>query len=198
MIARDPSATAGFNPLYFAAARFVAAPDALSSADYTELRDALRRYLASRFPTLTPDDVDDVSAETVERVLAAARRGRVDPKGNPAGYLLRAAHNAAVQRLRRSRETPTPNWQVPDAVGDDEVASALLRRADATAVRRALAAAYRAEDTTVVRVVTYLLDELEETGVLPSNRRAGADLGLSHTGVAKARERFRAFVERLG
>ena len=199
MTGSGSSSSGDRSALFHAATRFITAPDALTSSDYVEIRDALHRYLFSRFSTLSMEDIEDISAETVERVLAAARKHRVRPAGNPAGYFLRVAHNVAIQRIRRNREMPIPPWNLPEiAVSDDDAAAAALyRRADSAAVRSALFSAYIAKDLTVVRVVTYLLDELQETGTMPSNRKAADELELSHTGVAKARERFRKYLDQL-
>jgi hypothetical protein len=65
-------------------------------------------------------------------------------------------------------------------------------------VRIALSTAHEAGDTTLVRVVTYLLDEIEQTGGVPSNRAAAEALGLSHTGVANALRRYRDLIDHTG
>jgi DNA-directed RNA polymerase specialized sigma24 family protein len=164
----------------------------------------LTRNLRGRFVgQIAETDLEEIASDAVQRFMTAARQGRVSASGNPSGYLARIAMNAAIDRLRKDhRMTLVDPSDLVDLGGsyatDDEIAARLDGRADASLIRRALSAARGAGDSTVVRVVTYLLEEIERTGEVPSARAAGAALGLSHTGVAKALERFRAILGRTG
>lgn len=182
-----------------AAQRLVTAPDTLSEQDLAELMGASRRFLAGTCSWLCRDDIDDVTMEAITRVLQAGRQGRVVTSGNPIGYLLVVARNAAVSRQRRSRrEVPYLEEGLPAELvrSDDDVARMLDRDTDADAIRQALATTVAAGDATAVRVVAYLLDRVQAGGSMPSQRAAAADLGLSHTGVAKALRRFREHLTR--
>jgi len=159
--------------------------------------------LGRRFTVLPETDLEEISLDAIVTFGDAARRGKVDASRNPGGYLLRIALNAAVDRLRRVRRVAPVD--PADLVGiadeyltDDEVVARLDAGADARRVRRALSTAHRAGDTTIVRVVTYLLDEIQQTGKIPSNRAAAQALGLSHTGVANALRRYRDLIDHTG
>jgi DNA-directed RNA polymerase specialized sigma24 family protein len=139
-------------------------------------------------------DLEEIAQDAVYRFMDATRRGKVS--ASPGGYLTRIAINAAIDRLRRDHRMvlvdPADLVDVADTYStEDEIAARLDGSPDAGCIRRALSTAHEAGDNTVVKVVTYLLEEIEQTGEVPSARAAGAALGLSHTGVAKALERFR-------
>jgi RNA polymerase sigma factor (sigma-70 family) len=183
--------------LEHAAERLLREPSSLSTAEHQRLVEAIRSYLRR---WLSRDEVDDVIADVLLRVFDASHRGRLPVAGNPVGYLLVMARNAAISHLRRtSREVSA---QLVDLIhtsaSDDDLARGLECQADAEAVRQALRAAVAAGDQTVVRVVTYVLDHLAELGTMPSNRVVANELGLSHTGVAKALTRFREHLVAAG
>lgn len=178
------------------AAAMVANPSALEPQDYRDVSAALRSFLARRYPWFSPTDLEDVSASAIERMLRASRAGRIDPNGRPAGYLLAIARNAAVSQMRHvGREVSIDEPSFPDPASDDETASAAIEReVTARQVREALAAARKNGDTTLFRAATYFLDEAQLTGHHPSYRQVAEALGLSHTGVAKALQRLRAYL----
>ena len=78
---------------------------------------------------------------------------------------------------------------------DDETASALEDAATATAIRGVLRRIQESGDATLFRVVTYLLDEIQQTGARPSNGQIAKACHLSHTGVADALARGRPHFE---
>jgi hypothetical protein len=183
--------------------RLIAGPGQVSQADLSILLDTVRRYLHRSSPWLDPAQSEDVAMSALERLLEAARDHQVDPGRNVLGYLLRIARHTAATTARSGYQRHTllapandvGSWQI---AGDDNVARHLDARADAQIVRDALASVYRDGDTTSFKVVSYLLDTLQRDGTLPSNRTVAAQLGLSHTGVAKALTRFAQIVTALG
>lgn len=88
---------------------------------------SLYRYL--RAILRNPDDAMDC----LQTVFAGLLRSSPDPQGEPRSYLFRAAHNAAIDLLRkRGRETSwSENGEHPLVVADDG--------ADAEVVQKALA-----------------------------------------------------------
>jgi hypothetical protein len=181
----------------------IADPDHVSPTDLVALLETIRRYLRRSSPWLDTDQSEDVAMSAILRLLEAARADRVDSSRNVLGYLLRIARHAAATAARTGdqRHTgPAPlgdlgAWQIPS---DDNVARHMNAHADAEIVRAALAAAYRHGDTTTVKVVSYVLDVLQQDGIMPSHRTVAAQVGLSHTGVAKALARFTEIVASLG
>ena len=59
-------------------------------------------------------------------------------------------------------------------------------------VRNAVTARFRA--ARAYRVVVAILDEIQTTGDVPSQRAVGAKLGLSHPAVGKALKRFETYL----
>ena len=112
---------------------------------------------------------------------------------------MRAAKNGVIDILRTLRAPNAPisvDASVLEnvALSDDDVARLVERRATVEMFAVVLRRARHDGDVTVFRLVTYLLDQADQTGQVPSNRAAAAALGLSHTGVAKALARFRALL----
>lgn len=174
-----------------------------STQEVRALLTWLVAVLRGRFRDLPETDLEEISLDAIVKFGDTARRGKVDTSRNPSGYLVRIALNAAVDRLRRGRRIALIDpADLVDVAGhyvtDDEIVARLDARADARLVRRALSTAHEAGDTTLVRVVTYLLDEIEQTGGVPSNRAAAEALGLSHTGVANALRRYRDLIDHTG
>jgi DNA-directed RNA polymerase specialized sigma24 family protein len=155
-------------------------------------------------PSLSSHDVDDIAVTVVTRLIDRVDRGDWAPDPNRKmlrSYLRRAADWAALDFFRlanRAHEQSMPPESMRDLVlTDDDTASALEETVTATAVREALSRVQEAGDATLFRVVTYLLDELQRTGVRPSNRQIAKACGLSHTGVADALVRGRAHFEHV-
>ncbi|WP_214292062.1 hypothetical protein, partial [Escherichia coli] len=112
------------------------------------------------------------------------------------------AVNVALDRHRLASRQPEVPLSLPDLemIGppsDDDVASFLERRATAASVQAALAALRAAGDITAYRVATYLLDQVELTGQMPSMREAGRALGISNVGATKALRRMRPYLAPL-
>jgi DNA-directed RNA polymerase specialized sigma24 family protein len=177
------------------------------SSPSTQEVQALLTWLAAvlrrRFTDLPETDLEEISLDAIVKFEDGARKGKVDASRNPSGYLVRIALNAAVDRLRKVRRVALVDpadlvGMAGDYVTDDEIVARLDARADARLVRRALSTAHKAGDTTLVRVVTHLLDEIQQTGEIPSNRAAAEALGLSHTGVANALRRYRDLIDHTG
>ena len=160
----------------------------------------LRRHLRSAHPGLSSHDAEDVAVAVLSRLMDRVHRGDWVPQSNRKmleSYLRRAADWAVLdffRRASRTHERSLPPESMPDlALSDDETASALEDAATASAVRRALRRIQESGDATLFRVVTYLLDTLQQTGARPSNRQVARACGLSHTGVADALVRGRAY-----
>jgi hypothetical protein len=189
------------DPLTIAARQLLTDPGALTAEGYERILQAIRHHLARWFPH---DQVEELSLEVVAQLLEASRRGGVGHQrqfANPVGYVLNAAKYSAFDQWRfaqrrSGRDTSWDAIEEPAALlaTDDEIAKRFDQEATAQAIRQALAAAAEAGDATAVRVVTYILDRLEQDD-MPSNRAVSTELGLSHTGVAKALARFRAYLE---
>jgi DNA-directed RNA polymerase specialized sigma24 family protein len=160
----------------------------------------LRRHLRSAHPGLSTHDAEDIAVAVLSRLMDRAHRGDWAPQSNRKmleSYLRRAADWAVLdffRRASRAHEQSLPPESMRDlALSDDETASALEDAATATAVRDVLRRIQESQDATLFRVLTYLLDVLQQTGARPSNRQVAKACGLSHTGVADALVRGRAY-----
>jgi DNA-directed RNA polymerase specialized sigma24 family protein len=160
----------------------------------------LRRHLRSAHPGLSTHDAEDIAVAVLSRLMDRAHRGDWAPQSNRKmleSYLRRAADWAVLdffRRASRAHEQSLPPESMRDlALSDDETASALEDAATATAVRGVLRRIQESKDATLFRVLTYLLDVLQQTGTRPSNRQVAKACGLSHTGVADALVRGRAY-----
>ena len=169
----------------------------------TDSLTELRRYLVSRFPGLQPADVGDIASEAITRVLVRARTGALAELTNPAGYLLQTAAHLAVDHLRSARhrrEVSAPGEFFVDVpqVSDDQAAATLHRRATVSLVHAVLRRVQASDDATLFRVMMFMLNEVQKTGALPSNRQTAIACGVSHTAVAKALRRMRTHFTELG
>jgi len=195
--AADPSAPAS---LSYALDQLVQNPDAVTTEDLRRIVVEVQRHLLVRL-RIPSHDAEEAAAAALSRFVVAAQEGRVN-RQQGMGYLMRIARNEAVDVLRsgyRRRESLAggvtlethPHAEHPS---DDNVARSFSDHTNAAAIRSAFATAVAKKDATAVRVVTYVLDRIYETGTPPSNRHVGDALGVSHTGVAKALSRFRAYL----
>jgi DNA-directed RNA polymerase specialized sigma24 family protein len=157
---------------------------------------ALRNYLLRRFSAqLGRSDIDDLASDAVTQLLDASSRGLVVSDSNPTGYLLKIATNNAFSMIKKGQGTiPLDIAASSPLMTDDEAASRFDRLATTEVVRQALTHARRDGDATAVRVMTYMLDQIQRTGEAPSGRRTGEALGLSHVGVGKALRRLRGYL----
>jgi DNA-directed RNA polymerase specialized sigma24 family protein len=173
-------------------------PTDWTSEDFQRAHEAVRRFLMSRF-RLVSADADDIASDVMLRFFQLQAEGRLDSTQNPASYLLRAAQWKGLDFLRRhqrdlQREVLRDPALMPETARDDEIAVALEENATVTRVRRALTRTREAGDHTAYSVVTSVLDEIDRTGSRPSYRATAAELGLSHTAVGKALERFHGYL----
>jgi DNA-directed RNA polymerase specialized sigma24 family protein len=177
----------------------------LSDADgtyYLDVVEQLRAAIHRAYFNLDPAMTHDVAVDALIRARRAASNGTLDMNGNLAGYLVRAAKNGVIDILRTqwARNAPVSvDASVMEnvALSDDDVARLVERRATVEMFAVVLQRARHAGDVTVFRLVTYLLDQADQTGQVPSNRAAAAALGLSHTGVAKALARVRELLSEV-
>lgn len=114
--------------------------------DHEHVREGLRRSLVSRFHTLGADELLDIIDETIARLLRESRRqsGALD---NPAGWLVKTAHNRAVDRMRSlAREQLAQE----DRHDDDESARLISRVADHDMLSQGIETAIRCGDRVCV------------------------------------------------
>jgi DNA-directed RNA polymerase specialized sigma24 family protein len=189
--------TTDSDPMLRMVTALVVPPGEMSQQVFREGIDTLRAYLRRRYsPPLAPVDIDQLATDAISQFFEASRRGNVQEDGNPTGYLLKIANRMAQAAIRTARRTVSADADMTAslALTDEAAAARLDRLANVAVVRQAMADAWRDRDATVVRVATYLLDEIQRTGSVPSSRRAGEALGLSHAGVAKAVRRLKAYL----
>jgi len=160
----------------------------------------LRRHLRSAHPGLSTHDAEDIAVAVLSRLMDRAHRGdwapqskpedarelpaqgrrlgrpRFLPEGEPSTRAITAARVHARSRAERRR---------------DRIGAGGCRHGHCRAGRTAPDP--REQDATLFRVLTYLLDVLQQTGARPSNRQVAKACGLSHTGVADALVRGRAY-----
>jgi DNA-directed RNA polymerase specialized sigma24 family protein len=164
------------------------------------IRSFLMRYLRAAHPGVSDPDREDIASGVLTKLIDRVRRGVWAPEPDRArleSFLRTAARWAVVDHYRSARlghEQLSPNELMEDlALSDDEAAAALDRSATVGAVKTALTEIQRSDDTTVFMIVTYILDELQRTGIRPSNRQVARDCDISHTAVANAVLRMRPY-----
>jgi len=130
-------------------------------------------------------------------VVAKSNAGALRSDLNPTVYLLRTAEHTAIDHLRRkgrNREEVMLNEEIVNTIlTDDEVVAVFERKATAQQVYNVLTQVQQSGDATSFRVATYVFDEIQKTGRMPSNRQSAKACGLSHTAVAKALVRLRTY-----
>lgn len=171
-----------------------------SQIDLHELIRTIERYVGRRYANVSSHDAEEIATEAILRVLQANKAGRLKLTGDPTGYLVAVARNIVFDRSRtwaKHSEVPVSSLESLGAENPDNSAIAEFINQDAAreSIRRALATARSDGDHTTYRVITFVLNEAERTGELPSNREVASHLGLSHTGVAKSLARFRRILE---
>jgi DNA-directed RNA polymerase specialized sigma24 family protein len=141
---------------------------------------------------------EDLLADTLLRVFAAVRAGRVTREANVAGYIRTVARHCALDAGRyRSRRPTLPlvgDW--PEPRSDDQVASLIDALADAEEVRAALALAVEEGDVELAGFIAEWLVMAERTDGSPSLRDAAEALGTNHVRVQRDLERFGHYLRR--
>jgi len=189
--------TADGDPMLRMVTALLVPPGEMPQQVFREGIAMLGAYLGRRYsPPLTPAEIEQIAADAVSQLFEASHRGSLRADGNPTGYLLKIASRMALASIRASRRTVSADGHVGVelALTDEAAAARLDRLATVAVLRQAMAQARDDRDATVVRVATYLLDEIQCTGAAPSHRRTAAALGLSHAGVAKAVRRLRDYI----
>jgi len=164
-----------------------------SQDDVQAVVGVLRQWLARR--GLQSEEVEEVAADAVLRLITAAEAERLDP-ARPAGAWLRvvADHLAldALQQRRRRGQTVAYDEQAHDLAGDDDRVAALFDEwAAADDVARALRRAGDAGQHEIVRAIATWLDLAAADGEAPSSRRVAERMGVSHMTVQRALRAFR-------
>jgi DNA-directed RNA polymerase specialized sigma24 family protein len=187
------------------AARNIAAGH-VNAGDY----DAVRSVLNASVRALGVHDAEEVVQDVLLKFLDPVHAVELDPEKNPGAYLLTAVRWAAVdQRRKEQRERSHVTYDALDsdrfadrgiasagspALSDDEAADLLVANENADWVRRVLAACRQNGDQMAYRVVVAILDEIQTTGAMPSQRAVATKLGLSHPTVGKALRRFETYL----
>jgi DNA-directed RNA polymerase specialized sigma24 family protein len=170
----------------------------LESKDLEVVQRELAVQLASRFPTLGDADRSDVIADALIRLIAAARSGAIDPKGNPAGYLWRIAENRAHDLLRRPQFVPLDDTAEPQTrAPDDEIATLLEAAASSADIKAAMRLAREDGEHGLVKTISSWLVLAERIGRAPTTREAGQALDMSHDTVARRLRRFGEYLAKV-
>lgn len=86
---------------------------------YDRLHSPFASFMAARYPALSPDDIDDIYAETFMSVYDNLQRGTVAPDTQWKSYIWRIGINQALNRLKASGRMVRPDTGGIDD-GDDE------------------------------------------------------------------------------
>jgi DNA-directed RNA polymerase specialized sigma24 family protein len=165
-----------------------------ASDELLSVEGELRRRLRSYEPRV---DTEAVAQEAVVRLLERLGSSSAEEVRHPGGLLLVIAQRLALDQLRSAwvmRTEPMPVEELERQADDDAIAVLLSREASAQRVEQGLTAAADAGDHLVVRCVTAWLDLAERHGATPSSRAVAAAASVSHTSVANALARFRAYL----
>ena len=161
--------------------------------DYHAVQRHLDQQLGGRYRSLNSADRADVISDALLKVMGAAQRGRIDPSGNPAGYLWRVVENRAKDMLSEPSSMRLEDaGEIRDR--DDRIAVLLDADASSSEVTSALRAARH--DPDLVKTVAEWLRLAQEMGKAPSTREVAACLGVSHDTVARRIRRFKAHIAR--
>lgn len=151
----------------------------------------LRNYIVHHMQGISPEDLEDTIGDILLKWFRLARDDKIPSVASDAYFLVIARHVA----LDRIRKPQLKDRSFGDAelstLPDDGVAASFDAIATAESIRWALSQALAANDTTACQVVTIALNEIQQSGSVPSHRAIGSQLGISHTAVAKALSRFR-------
>jgi RNA polymerase sigma factor (sigma-70 family) len=166
----------------------------LSREEFEALLGVLRVWLSRR--ALSREDVDEVAADAVMRLVSAVEQGRLDPE-RPAGAWLRVvADHLALDLVKRKQRRPSTvefDERAHDIARDDERIVALFDESAAAAdVARLMRVFADADRQDVVRVVATWLDLAEFDGVAPSTRHVADRIGISHASVQRMLNAFKA------
>jgi DNA-directed RNA polymerase specialized sigma24 family protein len=192
-VPRGPDGPVANNPLTDA---LVSHGEGLSRDVLDLFERKLGAHLRRQFSHLSSDDIRDLTVDVLIRLM-----GRMDTSGPPPhdGYIYRIARNAAVDKLRRDnskRELLIASTGADlELGGDDDVASAFEAMATAASFLEALENASRRGDDVAYKAATLAVMETERQGKRPSNRWLATKLGLSHTAVNNALDRFRTYLD---
>jgi len=170
--------------------RLLEVPPTQDPRDLATVLDGLARFLAMRFPALSASDIAEIGSESVARLVAASREGRLDTSRSPAPYLTRTAHNLAVSALRGPRVVAGNLNEEASPLADDELAALLDARASSEILQAGLVQAVQVGDHVLVRVVRAWLELAECQGSPPASREVAKRLGLSHTTINDALQRL--------
>jgi len=173
-------------------------PAALTGHSYRHELHLIQRYIRARFGGQQSQDIEDISSEVMIRLIKLQQADQLNPTRQPAAYLgnlikwVALDHIKAHARGVRNNDLEATAQITEQTRADDQVAGVINQSATADVIRSAMAITRTRGDHTAFRVVTAFLDLAQQTGERPTNRTLAARLHLSHTGVAKALERFAA------
>jgi DNA-directed RNA polymerase specialized sigma24 family protein len=149
------------------------------------LVQGLGRFLRARFQTLDREEVVDLVNETIVRFIEAVRRGHVDPRIRPAGYMTQMAMNFALDRLREgAREIPCSEEADERTAEDPNFEVVVETLASETMVFDLMGAARDGNRHELnLLISTYL--NAARPGCTPTLRGLAELLGISHTEVRR-------------
>lgn len=171
-----------------------------SEADLALIRAVLVR-IVRRYRGIDAAEAEDIIHDVLLSVLerAGERHARPSSVERPGAYLITAARNRVLDRLRRSyrRDLPLAEEDEGDlALDDDYVAAILDAHATAMTVNAAMRRAVEVGDHVAVRVAATWLDLAETWGTPPASRQVAQRAAVSHTTVNKALNRLRSYFPR--
>ncbi|MDX5970198.1 sigma factor [Rhodococcus opacus] len=164
-----------------------------------EFSSQLENQIRSRYPRISQLEAQEITQDVLLRYLKLRDANKLDPDGNPYGYLQSIIRTTVIDRHRRDsrlaryEETLDPA-RLSFVLGDRNIDDPFHDSGTIHLVQAALSRAVEAKDYTAFRVAVCFLDKSESDGRTPSNRAIADELQVSHTGVAKALKRFRDYV----
>lgn len=174
-----------------------------TNIDYNDFLKSLSSILAGKFPSLHATDISAIASDTLVGFLGLKERGAAERLEKPAAYVVTMALNRARDHFRARQSLETSELSIEPAtlaelIAVDEgtdVGTSLSSAATIRLVQDSLALAKDKGDSTAFRVAVCFLDNADLDGKTPTNRSVARQLGMSHTGVADALQRFRGYVE---
>ena len=165
-------------------------PRELGLAVVALIRSTLAQYSGSSVGA----DLEDLVSGVYLRFLDAARSGRLDRVDNVAGYLVVMTRRTAFDERRRvqaNAATLMVHGDLADVVQLADETDDFLAMETVDEVASLLELVRSSGGALAYQVLTFMLDEVQASGKVPSLRAVGEALGVSHTAVAKALQRVR-------
>ena len=167
-----------------------------TAMEYSALQTRIGAYLQKEM-AVDPVEAEDIADAVLTRILAAGRTA--NEVSHPTNYLLRAARNAYIDRLRQQHRVqpvdPASLRYRSEQTDDDALLELLDQRLKLQEVQAALKLASSKGDITCLHVVQTWLNLAAERDKAPASRDVANQLGVAHTTVQRALTRFREYVK---